>query len=257
MAPSSRGRSKCQSIHKYILRRRLLRAIRSRSCGLWSGITSRAIYILLQCAVCGLTLLYHHQLHVVHRAGYLESTAIMAHIAAFMADADLDIPNSVGLNNYIAREISPAPSAHETVRCFVCLHDHITNNIQSDAPEGKEKEKEKGKHVWRMHQPSGSRKLHLFPSREKLSIGSAGRKSPDTTNEAAGQAVGRNASEDKEQSRSRSSSKEPKPKEQSLVRRRKVSVPELGPMTTVQEVAMDSRKLIYPSHINCVFNGSF
>jgi hypothetical protein len=26
------------------------------------------------------------------------------------------------------------------------------------------------------------------------------------------------------------------------VRRRKVSVPELGPMTTVQEVAMDSRE---------------
>ncbi|KAG0651923.1 hypothetical protein D0Z07_1252 [Hyphodiscus hymeniophilus] len=31
-----------------------------------------------------------------------------------------------------------------------------------------------------------------------------------------------------------------KPKEQTLIRRRKVSVPELGPMTTVQEIAMDS-----------------
>lgn len=31
-------------------------------------------------------------------------------------------------------------------------------------------------------------------------------------------------------------------KEQTLIRRRKVSVPELGPMTTVQEVAMDSRE---------------
>lgn len=30
-------------------------------------------------------------------------------------------------------------------------------------------------------------------------------------------------------------------KEHNLIRRRKVSVPELGPMTTVQEVAMDSR----------------
>ncbi|CAG8974206.1 hypothetical protein HYALB_00007369 [Hymenoscyphus albidus] len=151
----------------------------------------------------------------------------MAHIAAFMADADHSIPNSVGLNNYIAREISPAPSIHET----------------TDALEGKEKEKEKekSKHVWRMHQPSGSRKLHLFPSREKLSIGSAGRKSPETINE---EPVGRNASEDREQSRSRSSSKEPKPKDQSLGRRRKVSVPVaelgLGPMTTVQEVPMDS-----------------
>lgn len=31
-------------------------------------------------------------------------------------------------------------------------------------------------------------------------------------------------------------------KEHNLTRRRKVSVPELGPMTTVQEIAMDSRK---------------
>lgn len=30
-------------------------------------------------------------------------------------------------------------------------------------------------------------------------------------------------------------------KEHNLIRRRKISVPELGPMTTVQEVAMDSR----------------
>jgi hypothetical protein len=36
----------------------------------------------------------------------------MAHIADFMVDADL--PNSVGLNNYIAREVSPAPS-HDAV----------------------------------------------------------------------------------------------------------------------------------------------
>jgi hypothetical protein len=31
-------------------------------------------------------------------------------------------------------------------------------------------------------------------------------------------------------------------KEHNLIRRRKVSVPELGPMTTVHEAAMDSRK---------------
>jgi len=30
-------------------------------------------------------------------------------------------------------------------------------------------------------------------------------------------------------------------KEHNLIRRRKISVPELGPMTTVQEIAMDSR----------------
>ena len=50
------------------------------------------------------------------RAGYLDQTAIMAHIADFMVDADL--PNSVGLNNYIAREVSPAPS-HEAVSLHI------------------------------------------------------------------------------------------------------------------------------------------
>lgn len=41
-------------------------------------------------------------------------------------------------------------------------------------------------------------------------------------------------------------------KEHNLIRRRKVSVPELGPMTTVQEVAMDSRKFLQvPSTYIC------
>lgn len=39
-------------------------------------------------------------------------------------------------------------------------------------------------------------------------------------------------------------------KEHNLIRRRKVSVPELGPMTTVQEVPMDSRKFEFPSHVS-------
>ncbi|KAG9238424.1 Up-regulated during septation-domain-containing protein [Amylocarpus encephaloides] len=151
----------------------------------------------------------------------------MAHIADFMVDADL--PNTVGLNNFIAREISPAPS-HDIASEVSCV----------SSLEGKEKEK----HVWRMHQPSESRKLHLFPSREKLSIGSTGRKSPDTTKEMAPQPTLPSGTGEKERSilgsALRSKSKDPKPKEQTLTRRRKVSVPELGPMTTVQEVAMDS-----------------
>ena len=40
-------------------------------------------------------------------------------------------------------------------------------------------------------------------------------------------------------------------KEHNLNRRRKISVPELGPMTTVQEVAMDSRGC---SHISVVLD---
>ncbi|KAF4624873.1 hypothetical protein G7Y89_g13296 [Cudoniella acicularis] len=141
----------------------------------------------------------------------------MAHIADFMVDADTTSTSSVGLNNYIARELSPSPP-------------------QDAAAEGSSSD-EKDKHVWRMHQPSESRKLHLFPSKEKLSI-AAGRKSPDSE-KAATQAMGQNGSGEKDRSLLGSALRL-KPKEQTLIRRRKVSVPELGPMTTVQEVAMDS-----------------
>ena len=84
-----------------------------------------------------------------------------------------------------------------------------------------------------MHQPSDSRKYALFPTKDKLSI-SLGRKSPDS------ETVSNTAGE--KQPSILGSALRLKPKEQSLVRRRKVSVPELGPMTTVQEVAMDSRE---------------
>ena len=121
----------------------------------------------------------------------------------------------------------------------------LTNEQATEGPAPEEREKEKEKHVWRMHQPSETRRLHLFPSREKLSIGSAGRKSPDTATQTS-KTTGEKVVGDNEKSiigsSLRSKSKDPKPKEQILVRRRKVSVPELGPMTTVQEVAMDSRK---------------
>ena len=81
-----------------------------------------------------------------------------------------------------------------------------------------------------MHQPAEPRKYQLFPVKEKLSI-SSGRKSPE-------------GEKDVQQTGERIAlpALRLKLKEQTLVRRRKVSVPELGPMTTVQEVTMDSRK---------------
>jgi hypothetical protein len=185
--------------------------------------------------------LLYNLIDVVLSSRIPRQTAIMAHIADFMVDADL--PNSVGLNNYIAREVSPAPS-HEIVSLtrYILPLSSLTDIQPSEVPSAEEKEK----HVWRMHQPSESRRLHLFPSREKLSIGSAGRKSPDTASQSS-KAGGEKGQGENERSTigstKRSKSKDPKPKDgQSLVRRRKVSVPELGPMTTVQEVAMDSRE---------------
>ncbi|TVY73184.1 hypothetical protein LSUE1_G008561 [Lachnellula suecica] len=146
----------------------------------------------------------------------------MAHIADFMVDTT----NGLGLNNYIARELSPSPQ----------------NDTSGDVTPSDEKEK----YIWRMHQPSEPRKYQLFPQRERAST-STGRKSPESET-ASTQAFpsGQNGMGEKERSilglgsAFKLKPKDQKPKEQSLVRRRKVSVPELGPMTTVQEIAMDS-----------------
>jgi hypothetical protein len=99
-------------------------------------------------------------------------------------------------------------------------------------------EKGKERFIWRMHQPSETRKYQLFPAKDKLCI-TAGRNSPDPEKAFA-------------LAMSQSSSVPDRPfigtamrmktKEQSLLRRRKPSVSDLGPMTTVQEIAMDSRK---------------
>lgn len=98
---------------------------------------------------------------------------------------------------------------------------------------------EKEKYTWRMHQPTESRKYQLFPAKEKLSM-IPGRKSPDTET-GIPVAMGQNGPTEKERSllgvALRLKSKEPP-----IIRRRKVSVPELGPMTTVQEISMDSRE---------------
>ena len=99
---------------------------------------------------------------------------------------------------------------------------------------------EKEKYIWRMHQPTESRKYQLFPAKDKLSI-TAGHKNADAE-PSQSITMGQNGSTEKDRSLL-STALRLKPKEQTLIRRRKVSVPELGPMTTVQEIAMDSREL--------------
>lgn len=99
-------------------------------------------------------------------------------------------------------------------------------------------DKGKEKFIWRMHQPTETtRKYQLFPSKDKLSI-QPGRKSPESEKSLP---VGQpsNGVVDRPLLALAMRSKV---KEQNLIRRRKASVPELGPMTTVQEVAMDSRE---------------
>ncbi len=89
--------------------------------------------------------------------------------------------------------------------------------------------------VWRMHNPE--RKYQLFP-KDKQPAATAG-KSLDPE-QAFALAMGQNG--DKADKSTGGSGLRIRIKEHNLIRRRKVSVPELGPMTTVQEVAMDSRE---------------
>lgn len=161
----------------------------------------------------------------------------MAHIAELMVDA----LSSVGLNNYIARELSPH-SLQDAVRQLHPAHHaypvliYVPSQSSQETPTGTPTE-EKEKFVWRMHQPQEPRKYQLFPAKEKLSI-TSGRKTPEEDAASLQQAISKNGSVE----RLALPAARGKPKEQSLVRRRKVSVPDLGPMTTVQEVAMDSRE---------------
>jgi hypothetical protein len=90
-----------------------------------------------------------------------------------------------------------------------------------------------------MHQPTEPRKYQLFPAKDKLSI-TAGQKNGEAETT---QSTGQNGTNEKDRP-TIGSALRLKPKEQTLIRRRKVSVPELGPMTTVQEIAMDSREYL-------------
>jgi len=90
---------------------------------------------------------------------------------------------------------------------------------------------EKSSHVWRMYQPE--RKYQLFPREKQQPAASA---KPEQVF-----AVAMAQAPEKTEKSSTGSGLRFRIKEHNLNRRRKVSVPELGPMTTVHEVPMDSR----------------
>ncbi|CCC13311.1 hypothetical protein SMACR_06602 [Sordaria macrospora] len=133
----------------------------------------------------------------------------MAHIVSCMLDSDSE-DFSLCLNNYIAKEVTPQSSNESLGRA---------------SPSGEKP------FTWRLYQPEKryqsskdtpstvSEKLFDPQQSSVLSMG--------PNNEAGGKL---NAG----------SSLRIHVKDQNLTRRRKVSVPELGPMTTVQEAPMDS-----------------
>lgn len=85
-----------------------------------------------------------------------------------------------------------------------------------------------------MHQPE--RKYQLFP-KEKLAAPATKSLDPE---QAFAHAMGQNG--EKSEKVSNGNGLRIRIKEHTLTRRRKISVPELGPMTTVHEVPMDSRE---------------
>ena len=92
--------------------------------------------------------------------------------------------------------------------------------------------------VWRMHQPE-TRKYQLFPKDKQINSAPGKQLDPE---QAFALAMGQNG--DKTDKPPAGNGLRLRIKEHNLIRRRKVSVPELGPMTTVQEVPMDSRELL-------------
>lgn len=102
---------------------------------------------------------------------------------------------------------------------------------------------EKKPYIWRMQNPE-ARKYQLFPREKHLPPVAIGKQlDPE---QAFAMAMGQPI--EKSDKPSVANGLRMRIKEHNLTRRRKISVPELGPMTTVQEVAMDSRKCI--NHFN-------
>jgi len=160
----------------------------------------------------------------------------MAHIAACLLDSDAD-EFALCLNNYIAKTLSPQASDESVCNHFnsSCRWPKLTFITRIQLGRASPSLEDKQPFVWRMHQTD--RKYQLFPTGKQLPACPAG-KSLDPE-QAFALAMGQNG--EKGDKTNPGTGLRIRIKEHNLNRRRKVSVPELGPMTTVQEVAMDSR----------------
>ncbi|KAI5861249.1 hypothetical protein GGS23DRAFT_577757 [Durotheca rogersii] len=138
----------------------------------------------------------------------------MAHIAACLVDSDTE--SVASLRSYIANVFSADAST-----------DSLLSTSSSE---------EKKPFVWRMQNPESTRKYQLFPKEKHLpSVASGKQLDPE---QAFAMAMGQPV--DRADKSSVTNGLRMRIKEHNLNRRRKVSVTELGPMTTVQEVSMDS-----------------
>jgi hypothetical protein len=159
----------------------------------------------------------------------------MAHIANFMVSPTRE--NSIGLNNYIARELSSQTSV-EPVCIFIlqsCLALTAIQILDTAVAEDLRKERS----ISRMQQPSSTRKYQLFPAKDRLLSITPVQNNPDPE-QAFAIAMG---------NLHNTSDRTPvgtamrlQAKKITLIRRPEPSVSELGSTTIVQEVATDSRK---------------
>ncbi|KAL2262925.1 hypothetical protein VTK26DRAFT_8915 [Humicola hyalothermophila] len=134
----------------------------------------------------------------------------MAHIANCLLDSD---PDDVAPSpNYIAKLASPQNSNESLGRA----------SPSGDKP-----------FAWRMQHPE--RKYQLFPKDRQGSASPARALDPEQAFALAMSQSGERADK-----MAAGAGLRIRIKEHNLIRRRKISVPELGPMTTVQEVTMDS-----------------
>ena len=101
--------------------------------------------------------------------------------------------------------------------------------------------------AWRMQQPDPSKKYQLFPKEKRLPVLNSN-KGADSEKATMAPAA---ASEEKADSQPLLNGLKKRLNQHSLARRRKISVPEVGPMTTVQELSMDSRMCSYLRLILC------
>jgi len=141
----------------------------------------------------------------------------MAHIASCLLDTDLD-PDmddlSLGLNNYIAKAVVSPQDPNESLG---------RSSPSGDKP-----------FAWRMQHPE--RKYQLFP-KDKQTVTAPGK----ALDPEQAYALAMSQSGEKSEKMTAVTGLRIRIKDHNnLIRRRKISVPELGPMTTVQEAAMDS-----------------
>jgi hypothetical protein len=92
--------------------------------------------------------------------------------------------------------------------------------------------------TWRMQQSDSSKKYQLFPKEKRLPVLNSN-KGVDAEKATMAPST---SSNEKTDFQTGLNGLKKRLNQHSLARRRKISVPEVGPMTTVQEMPMDSRE---------------